>query len=172
MYVDFAVNDTGDLIFEKQNSNYSSLSIKFNISDTKAQKIILNIEESEELPYIDNRLSVTFKIEDKKPSDTAAIYKDDVSTAQLIALKLKTTLGELPLRKEFGSKLSMFKHQNINDKTLRQIENIVESAVSDMIYNPTVVASPIIDTTNGYKQTIKIEIYNNNNLLLQYKVER
>lgn len=171
MYVDLAINSTGDLLFQEQNSNYKSLKVSFSLSNTKAQKISFNIEDSNKIISA-NALRVNFNIENKKPKDSAVIYKDNVAKAQLIALKLKTTLGDLPMRQDFGSKISMFRHQNINNKNLSNLETLVAKTLEGMIYNPKVIATPIIDMQNGYTQIVKLEVYSNNNLLLEYKMER
>jgi hypothetical protein len=56
-YVDFAINDTGDLLFAKRDDKYTSLSIKFNISKTKVQKISFLTEESDStIHHSDNYL--------------------------------------------------------------------------------------------------------------------
>lgn len=174
MYVDFKVSDTGDLIFQEQSKNFNPLCIKFNISKTKVQKIQFDLIQDF---YVENKIpdtaqKVTFFI-DKNPSKySAEILVGDNAFNQLIMLKLKTVLGELPERKDFGSTLSTLRHKNIDDKNLSLLEKITESTLEGIIRNPTVKAEPFIDYSNGYNQTVKLYIYNDSNLLMDYVLER
>jgi hypothetical protein len=171
-YVDFAINDSGDLLFSKRDDKYKSLNIKFNISKTKVQKIsFLTTTDGEVHHKSDNYLQLSFTIEDVDNKTTSIVYKDDTSLAQLISLQLKDTLGELSYRTDDGSKLSLYKHQNINKDTLRALESYLQTFLADYLYNPIVKATPVISYTNGYKQAVELFIYNDSNLLLQYKIE-
>lgn len=172
MYVDFAINSTGDLLFTKSDDNYKPLNIKFNISNTKVQKIMFSTNSNNEVKHqSDNYLKISFLLENIKNKSTAFNYKDKDALTQLITLQLKTPLGELPYRTEDGSKLILFKHQNINENVLDELQVYMQSFLSSYILDPVVIAKPIIDYTNGYKQTIELYVYDKNNLLLQYKIE-
>lgn len=171
-YVDFAINDTGDLIFTERNDKYKSLNIKFNLSQTKAQRISFLTSESDSIVHSsDNYLKISFKIEDVENKMTSISYKDTDALVQLIAVQLKGTLGELPYRTDDGSELSTYKHQNINDTTLNNLKDYLESFLATYIYNPSVTVTPYIDYSNGYVQTVKIYIYSNSNFILDYVVE-
>lgn len=171
-YVDFAINDTGDLIFSSRNQSYTSCKIQFNISQTKVQRISFLTSESNTIYHkSDNYLQISFKIEDIEDKLTSVAYKDTDALIQLIAVQLKGTIGELPYRTTDGSKLSTYKHQNINDATLSSLESYLESFLKDYISNPSVTATPYIDYSNGYIQTVKLYIYSGSSLLLDYVLE-
>lgn len=173
MFVDFAVNKTGDILFTENNINYKPLNIKFNISKTISQKISFNIEEdSEDIHNSKDYLKVSFLIEKDSNTVPNLIYKDKDALAQLISLQLKDVLGELPYRIDNGSKLCLFKHENITPEILNYMKIYLESFLKKYLQNPNVTITPIIDYSNGYKQTVEIFIKNNNDLILQYKVER
>jgi phage baseplate assembly protein W len=171
-YADFAINETGDLLFMNRNDKYTALKIKFNISQTKAQKISFLTEESNNILHnSDNYLKIMFDIEDAQSKTTILAYKDDDALSQLIAVVLNEAKGELPYRTDEGSELSTYKHKNINSVLLSNLENYLKSFLSSYLNNPSVTAKPNISYTNGYKQVVDIYVYNNNDLLLKYTLE-
>lgn len=173
MYADFKITDTGDIVFQEQSKSFNPLLVKFNISQTKAQKIQFDFSPE----YSNNKISksaqkIKFFIKKNPNKYSAEILVEDNAINQLIFIKLKTVLGELPERSYFGSTLSTLKHKPINDKNLTLIEKITENALKDIIRTPTVKAEPYIDYNNGYVQTVKLYIYSSNNLMLEYILER
>lgn len=173
MYVDFELNSTGDLSFEENIERSKPQKISFVTTKTSTQKVCINFIESEAVTHNSNNyLKVEFFIDNYKPKNSAVIVQDDLAKAQLIALKLKTTLGELPNRKEFGSKLSIFRHDVLDEPSMRLLENYLKTCLKDDIPNLNVVVKPYIDYINGYKQTVMIEIFSSNKILLNHKIER
>lgn len=173
MYVDLTLSETGDLSFEEKPVDLQPQKIKFNLSNTKAQKICFAFQNIETVKHNSNNyLKVEFVIDKSKPNIIASICSDDIAKAQLITLKLKTCLGDLPERLSFGAKLSSFKHENINSSTLISLEKYLESILADDIFAVSVKATPVIDYNNGYKQTVQLDIFSNQQLLLDYKIER
>ena len=47
MLADFAINNTGDLLFQEQDINSTSLKVSFALSKTKATKIVFDFSEFE-----------------------------------------------------------------------------------------------------------------------------
>lgn len=172
MYVDFEIDDSGDLLFSEK-SNNKPQKISFNLTDTKTQKIAINFFDCQPVSHKNNNyLKVEFFIDNDKPKSIANIVTEDNALAQLITLKLKTTLGTLPQRLNFGSKLSTFKHQNLDESSLKTLRVYLNSILQNDIPNVNVDVQPYIDYKNGYKQTVNIAVYSSNKLLLEYKVER
>lgn len=172
MLVDFAVDRSGDLIFQEQDITSNSLKVSFAFSKTKATKIVFDFIECETTEPSDHALKVSFDLVKKTANKTVSVHKDQEAIEQLLTLRLKTTLGELPLRKNFGSKLSLLKHKEINDNNLKALEHYILDAVSDVISNPKVEAVPYINYNNGYQQTILVKIYDSRRQVLHYVVER
>lgn len=173
MYIDFEINDTGDLIFQRKEKSYNPLKVKFNLSQTNVQKITFHIEENYyEKETKDNSLKVSFFIKKEKDVYSANYISSEDALMQLIKLKMKTTLGELPLRKDFGSILTTVKHANMDSSNLRRVELIIIDCLKDLIRNPQVTVSPYINYKNGYQQTVKIKIFNDSDFLLEYVMER
>ena len=173
MIVDLLLSETGDLLFSEQSEESKPQKISFNISKTKAQKVSMSFLDVETVKHSSNNyLKVNFFINNNKPKMIANTNIDTDADILLIALKLKTALGELPERQDFGSKMAMFKHNNITAVNLKTLEIYLKQLLKEDIAAVNVKATPIIDFDNGYKQTVKVEIYSDSNLLLDYKIER
>lgn len=173
MFVDLQINNTGDIVFHKEDKQYKALKIKFCLSQTKTQKVSFHMEDCfYKTETKDNLLKVSFFVNKEKNSYSVTALKDNDVYIQMINLQLKTVLGELPNRPTLGSTLTTVKHMNINEKSLKQVELIVKDSLKNIIRDPQVNVIPYINYKNGYDQTIKISIYNDTNLLLEYIVER
>lgn len=173
MIVDLSINETGDLLFIEKPDSLQPQLITFNISQTKAQKVSINFYDVETVKHNSNNyLKVDFFINKSKSKILASTCVEDEQLQQLITLKIKACLGELPERNDFGSKISMFKHENINDIIITSLEKYLESILADDIMAVSVKATPMIDYTDGYRQVININIFSDEKLLLDYKLER
>ena len=172
MYVDFAINENGDLIFIDSNTSYSPLHFKFNITKTNTQKISFAIKRSTKVKHHNNNCQkISFLLKNNSQDLSTKLYKDRDALIQLIELQLKDTLGELPLRKEDGSLLSTYKHRNINDETLDSLQTYLTNFLTTYLNNPIVKVTPKITYINGYRQQVIIDIYNNEDYLLSYTLE-
>lgn len=170
MYVDFEIDDSGDLVFSEKKENEPQ-KISFNCTNFKAQKLAINFNNYNEIKN-NSGISIHFVLNNNKNKYLANILTEEDATIQLIANKLKTTLGTLPERLNFGSKLSTFRHQNINDSNLKNLRLYLISLLSEDVPNIDIDIQPFIDYDNGYKQTVNITVYSSNKLLLEYEVER
>lgn len=171
MIADFAVNKNGDLVFQEIDNKSNAIKLMFSISKTKACKVSFNLEEFIPIEKNTTALKVKFDIAKKIGNKSIVVLKEDKALSQLLTLKLKTTLGELPLRPEFGSKVSLLRHKEINNENLRMLEQYIKECIEDIVSNPIVEAVPYIDYSNGYTQTVLIKIYNNEKKLLNYVLE-
>lgn len=171
MIADFAISKTGDILFKEQDINSSSLKVNFTLSDTKALKVMFDLSEFQNNIPSSNAIKVSFDLVKKTANKSIHIVKEEDMLAQLLTLKLKTTLGELPNRANFGSEISLIKHQEINNANLNKLANYVKSCIEDIISNPVVEAKPYIDYSNGYKQTVILNIYGEDKNLLNYIIE-
>lgn len=174
MLVDFAVNNQGDILIEDRNLDYSTLHLAFNITDTSVQKISFNINDriliKNDINRIAHNLKLSFYIDDSISNKGVSLLNDDDVKIQLLKLKLKDVLGELPALKEWGSSISEFKHKNINENNLIDLNNLLEKELNDNISNVKVKSEAFIDMNDAYIQKIKIYILNpfNNELLFTY----
>lgn len=170
--IDFAITKNGDLLFQEQEKSSNPLMIKFSLSKTKALRVNFDLMDFLPIKESDTALKLSFNVERKRANKTVTIYKDNEAKAQMIELNLKTVLGELPLRNNFGSSLSIVKHNNIDERSLSLVKRIILNVVSKYLYDPKVEVEPIIDYANGYKQTVQAVIYEKEKVILSYKVER
>ena len=171
MIADFAVSKSGDLLFQEQDINSTSLKVSFVLSSTNATKIVFDLSEFKLNTPSRNALKVSFDLVKKTANKSVHIVKEDEMIAQLLTLKLKTSLGELPLRQKFGSEMSLMKHKEINKANLDKLAQYVKSCIEDIISNPIVEAKPYINYNNGYSQTVILNIYGDNKTLLKYIIE-
>lgn len=171
MIADFAISNTGDLLFQEQDINSTSLKVSFVLSKTKAAKIVFDLSEFELNTPSNNALRVSFDLVKKTANKSVQIVKEDEMVAQLLCLKLRTSLGELPLREKFGSKISLMKHEEINKSNLDKLAQYVKTCIEDIVTNPTVEAKPYINYNNGYIQTVILNIYGDDKNLLNYIIE-
>lgn len=170
MYIDFAINETGDLIFEE--SSRFPLKLSFNYSKYKGQKISFYTRKNSDIEKDNRTLKISFDINSRKNEVAMILKKSYAELGQFIFIQLKDVLGEIKNDEEDGSRLEIFRHENINDETLDAMKIYLENFLSSIISNPTVELTPIIEYKNQYKQTVQIKIYSGNNLLLEYNIER
>lgn len=168
MIADFKISKTGDLIFKENDITSNKIKINFILSKTNACKICFDFNEFYALEPSSHALKVKFDLVEKTANKSISILKEEEALAQLLLLKLKTTLGELPLRQAFGSKISMLRHKEINNSNLKLLEEYITDCISDIVSEPTVKASAYIDYSNGYNQTVKVRIYDKNKNVLNY----
>lgn len=170
--MDFLITPSGDLLFSEEKNESKRLKIDFYQSKNKALKINFDIETyGETLPQKDT-LIVTFDVPEIKENKRVPIVKDEAYISQQVIMRLKTSLGELPLRQEIGSMIETVMHKNLMDSAIHnKVENIVGEAISGLIDGYSVKAVPTVSKNNGYNQTIKVYIYKDNSLLTSYEME-
>lgn len=171
MYTDFEINDTGDLIFKEDDNFNKSIKISFFYSKFKGQKIRFSTRGFPD-KQIENAIKVSFTIDSNKDVVKINTVKDLDELSQFLYIQLKDVLGEDSIRENDGSKLSMFRHDEINETNLKILKIYLQNFLSQYLTNPIVNLTPIIDYQNGYKQAVQIQIYSGNNLLLEYNLER
>lgn len=172
MLADFKISKTGDLIFKENDITSNKIKINFVLSGTNACKVCFDFNEFVEVTPSKNALKVQFNLVEKTANKSIVMLKEEEALSQLLLMKLKTTLGELPLRPEFGSKISLLKHKDINNSNLRLLEEYIADCISDVVSEPTVKATAYIDYRNGYNQTVQVRVYDKNKNILSYILER
>lgn len=168
MIADFKITKTGDLIFKENDITSNKIKVSFVLSRTNACKVCFDFNEFETITPSKNALKIQFDLVEKTANKSITVLKEEEALAQLMLLKLKTTIGELPLRETFGSKISLLKHKDINDTNLKLLEDYITDCVSDIVSQPTVKATAYIDYSNGYNQTVIVRIYDKNKNVLSY----
>ena len=101
----------------------------------------------------------------------ASLVNDTEQKLQQIRIALTTERGELPNRRDIGSRLSLAKHQNIHDpENLQNIEQYVLEAISGILTSPVVRAKPEKGTGNFYCQNVGIYIYESDILIFKFYI--
>ena len=171
-YYDFMITENGDISFVENDIENKRFNLKFYLSNFNAMNIKFNIERTSKIKNEKHMMNITFNLNKIKYNKKIFSVSDKDYIIQQIKIRLRTSLGELPLRKTFGSTLETQMHKDIQDKTVQKnIENIVSSIVSEFLKNYSIKVIPYIDRNNGYYQTFKINIYSNNSLILEYEME-
>lgn len=168
MIADFKITKTGDLIFKENDITSNKIKVSFVLSKTNACKVCFDFNEFEAITPSKNALKIQFDLVEKTANKSITVLKEEDALAQLMLLKLKTTIGELPLRETFGSKISLLRHKDINDSNLKLLEDYISECISDIVSQPTVKATAYIDYSNGYNQTVIVRIYDKNKNILSY----
>lgn len=169
---DFLITPEGDLVFSESNNDSKRLVINFYKSKVKALKISFDMEGYGKLKPNKNSLTIDFDILEIKNNKRVELIQDDAYLMQQILMRLKTSLGELPLRQEIGSMIETVMHKEITDKALhKKIEKIVSNTIKDLISDCAVKVIPKIEKSDRYNQCIEIYIYKDNSLLLNYGLE-
>lgn len=172
MLVDFKLDNSGDLVFQEQDSTSNILKLSFALTKTKVLKLVMDFEQDKKSFVGENAVKISFETIRTTANKSVAVIRDDEAIAQLIKMKLKTVLGELPLNKEFGSKITLLKHKDITDKNLKALENYILECISEFTSGAKVKAYPYINYDKGYTQTIMVNVYSFDKKILQYALER
>ena len=171
-YYDFMLTENGDISFIENNIENKRFNLKFYLSNSNTINITFNIERTSNINTKKHMMNITFNLNKIKYNKKIFSVSDKAYVIQQIKTRLRTSLGELPLRKTYGSILETQMHKDITDKVVQKnVENIVSSVVSDFLKNYSIKVIPYIDKNNGYYQTFKINIYSNNSLILEYEME-
>lgn len=169
---DFLLSPNGDIMFSEVNSESNRLILNFYKCNTKVLKIDFDMEGyGDELPN-NNTLTITFDVNAIKYNKRADLVKSDAYLMQQILMRLKTSLGELPMREEIGSMVETVMHKDIRDQAIHsKLEKIIGDAISDLMVDYSVKVVPKVDKSNGYDQCINAYIYKDDYLLLRYGLE-
>ena len=168
--IDFAITPQGDLIFEEFEEP-KSFKLSFRITENKGLNVKFHVlDQKPKQQKSDFNLSFITK-QKTGVTHKAALVNDIEQKLQRIRIALTTERGELPSRQSIGSKLSLARHENINDPSnLRRIENYVSEAVAGILTSPEVIAKPEKGTGNFYCQTVGIYIYENGLLIFKFYI--
>jgi phage baseplate assembly protein W len=172
LIADFLLTPSGDVCFTEVDTDENKLTINFFKSPSPVLKINFNTENTGSNNIKNNTLIIKFDVYKTKYNKKIELVKSNAYVIQQIIIRLKTVLGELSLRSDAGSLLETVMHKDLNDvKVKSQVEKIVANAISDLLDDCTVSATPIVKYDNGYKQIMNIQIYNYGDLLLTYETE-
>lgn len=169
---DFKITSKGDLVFLDETNKNEKMQIEFYKAKSNALRIEFAVKNTSENLTRQNSLTINFEVIKPKNNKKAKIISNDSYLIQQALIRIKTVQGELYKRPNVGSTLEPIMHKNIYDsKIIGLVESKISEALKDIMDNYIVKATPIIERNNGYRQVIKIKVYNNNALLINYEME-
>jgi phage baseplate assembly protein W len=169
---DFAITQTGDLIFTESNYIKKPFKIRFAITKAKVLRVKFDLSDCYDEPQVQNGIKVTFNIENVRKDKKAALVFDEQAKTQAIKMRLATALGEVVDRESIGSTLEMYKHKPLFEKsTINGITAAVIDAIKDIVSNVQVKVMPVVNTSAGYSQDMAIYIYEDGFLVFKYDLK-
>jgi phage baseplate assembly protein W len=169
---DFALTQSGDLVFIENKEKHKPLRIDFVIANAGVKKISFKIEDSLPLQKSKNGMSILFDVKETINNKKAMTINGASAKSQAIKIRLRTTLGELAERKNIGSKLELAKHKPLYlEATAATVTEYVKEAIKDILPDAEVRVTPITTTNMGYHQTMHIYIYNKGFLIFKYELK-
>ena len=168
MAFDFRINDVGEISLSTPRK-YDRLRIDWYDSDYPVLRI--DFEQGQEYPprlHKNKRLRIDFntvKGEEFNNRKVDTIH-DDNEIRQRIAIRLRTELGDVALKPDFGTRLVTQRHKDIlSEDVQKTIEQLVLSEISDILPNPRVFAIPTKTSGPFFCQNIRVIIYNDNEIV-------
>lgn len=172
--IDLNTTISGDIFFESSTKNNSvtlSYDLKFNNS-FKPLCITFNHKKNRIPDLTEYSLKLNIDYYDNTEKYKASCISSNEVTKKRIEYAIRTTLTDLKNNTDFGSDLELYIHKNIRDKTvISSIESIISQAVSPILTSPTVKIIPKVKLTySGYFQGIIIQVYDFNELIMDYQL--
>ena len=174
MAIDFLVNNQGDFVLSSI-EQYPRLRIDW--IDATQPVLRIDFEQGEEYSSFSQnskQLRIDFITDrDNRTLDAkAATVTDIYELRQRIMLKLRTELGEMKLKPNFGSYIVTQRHEDIMSESVQSmIQSIVLAEVKNMLNNPRVTVVPKKKTeTPFYCQNMNVYIYEDEELLFVLEV--
>ena len=168
--VDLKMTNTGDILVVKQeqlpsfhliwrNASYPTFRLRWKQGRSKEEEdahgFCLKIRTSEK--------------EKKKVSKT--VYDND-EIKQRIIMELRTEYGDIANRSQYGSYLSLYKHEDITSSAIiRRIKSAIEGVVEKYLSSPTVEVKHAYGTGAFYCQNLNIYIYDNGRPFFEFVTE-
>lgn len=174
MAIDFLVNNQGDFVLSNI-EQYPRLRIDW--VDATQPVLRIDFEQGEEYSSFsqnNKQLRIDFITDrDNRTLDAkAATVTDIYELRQRIMLKLRTELGEMKLKPNFGSYIVTQRHEDIMSESVQSmVQSIVLAEVKNMLNNPRVTVVPKKKTgTPFYCQNMNVYIYEDEELLFVLEV--
>lgn len=167
-FADLEISSTGDLVLSKRDISSNKLKLSFFHAYSKAIKLQFNLENFSTHNF--DGINLSFNLKSKNYVAACNIVEDLELVKQTILLKLKTIIGELPNRQDFGSNLIYFKHKQVSDTLLTKLKIMIQQELSTIIQNPIINISTFCKSNGKYKEGLSISIYSEDEHILDYKI--
>lgn len=170
--IDFAISNNGDIMLSPI-KQYPRLAIKFFTS--QYPKFRLQFHQGQEQKIIEHPgcLKIRFNSKQRKINEglSSQLLNSKEELKQRILLRLRTELGDIKKRPDYGSDIVSVRHLDINSAdTQQKIIDTVYDQVSDIIDNPVIKAVPAICDGTFFCQNIDVYIYDGEELIYRFNV--
>lgn len=167
---DLAITESGDLMFLEEDKKEKDFKVTFNISAGKTLKLSFKVDNSSTIQKRTNEdLVVSFKIRNKVNNKKALTVSNNNALIQAIRIRLLTSIGEIKIRPEFGSKLELVKHRPLYDKKVQiTAAEYIKDAISDILPSATIKVKPVINHNMNYSQCLCAYIYKGDKMIYKH----
>lgn len=167
--MDFMITKKGDLVFDSPQKP-SGFHLSFRLSEHEDFRLLFHIGPQKDF-VSSSPFKMMFSIAEKGERMKVSTVSGDKMREQQIRLALTTERGELASRKDVGSRLYLFKHEDMFlDENLRKIESSVKEAIRGLSNDIDVRAVPEKGTGSFYAQTVGVYIYEKGTLIFKFQL--
>lgn len=168
---DLYINEYGDIEFEDFDTNKNTLKISFFKSKNKALKVSFDNLSFSDYRRSANCINVSFYTSNKNGIQKPKEVSDRDYLIQQINMSLKTTIGELPLRKDIGSTLEVMNHIDISDnKNILDIKKVLYNSIKRLLPNCEIDINVLSSNNNNYYPVLEARIKEDTNVF-SYELE-
>lgn len=166
--IDLKLDTRGDIILDETPDN-SRIKVSFGISPYPILKITFRQQKEYDTdaeiyqPNSSNKIKIKFKTIAMPTGNQVGIScYDKEEIKQRIRILLKTNLGEISSKEDFGTLLNNYRHKDLTQQSIRTtIEEQVEADLANILENPSVMARHERINSIFYYQNLTLYIYNN-----------
>ena len=171
---DLMLTASGDLMFLSKTRKNNKIQLQFVFTQNHAIKIDFSLDYFKAIERRPNQILLSFDVgESIYEAQQAKVINKLRGVSQACYIRLKTTLGELPYRETIGSNLEKTKHDFLFDPIVKnKVLEYAKLAIQDILPNAEIkLTASAKHTPNGYQQVMKISIYDEEVLILEYQLE-
>lgn len=171
---DLMLTSSGDIMFLSKIRKNNKIQLQFVFTQKHAIKINFSLDYFKPIQKQSNQILLSFDIgESIHEAQQAKMINKIRGVSQACYIRLKTALGELPYRETIGSNLEKTKHDFLFDPIVKnKVLEYTQMALQDILPNAEIKLTPSAKhTPNGYQQVMKISIYDEEVLILEYQLE-
>ena len=169
---DLKIDNSGDLVMDKENP-LPCFKLSFIVSDYPA--FHLSFRQTSEETFMSkgnkplSQFMLTFAPGTPSYPDIVPVINGNDELKQRIIILLRTELGEITNKSDFGTELYTVKHLDITQQsTLDRIHDIVYDAVKDILNDPNVFVSQKYGTGPFFHATAAVYIMDGNQSIYDF----
>lgn len=164
MALDLYLTSTGDITFEETEMvKESGLTFNFFLCPSNALTFSFYTKSSKTVQQNAQTLCMDFYTYTVDFNKNSRLVEENRFIQQAIKIRLSTEFGTISRDDDFGSKIFMLMHANLDDnELLQQVVYCAQEALSDLLPNAAITAVKLKSNYLDYYDTIKLTIKHNN----------